>query len=56
MNLPDHDPLKKQLQKIREQIERMETITRNLTEITRYETIDYLNGKIIDIQKASGCY
>ncbi len=39
---------------IYEQIERMKTITEKLKRITRYETIDYVDGiKIVDLEKAS---
>jgi len=39
---------------ISEQIERMKTITEKLKRITRYETIDYVDGiKIVDLDKAS---
>ncbi|MDM8540239.1 response regulator [Desulfococcaceae bacterium HSG9] len=39
---------------INEQIERMKTITEKLKRITRYETIDYVDGiKIVDLDKAS---
>jgi PAS domain S-box-containing protein len=39
---------------IRGQLNRMANMTRRLMHITRYETIDYINGeKIIDIEKSS---
>jgi PAS domain S-box-containing protein len=42
------------IDKIREQANRMVTITRKLQGITRYETMDYADGsKIIDIHKSS---
>ena len=42
------------LQMISEQIERMKTITEKLKRITKYETIDYVDGiKIVDLDKAS---
>lgn len=39
---------------IKEQIGRMGDITRKLMRITKYETKDYLKGKIVDIDKATG--
>ncbi len=39
---------------IKEQVGRMGDITRKLMRIARYETKDYLKGKIVDIDKASG--
>lgn len=42
------------LQKIVNQVERMKEITGKLMGITRYETVEYLNGsKIVDIHKSS---
>ena len=38
---------------IKEQIDRMGKITKKLMTLTKYETRDYLKGKIIDIDKAS---
>ena len=52
MDLPKKDPLRERMAKIKEQTDRLGTITRKLTSITRYETKDYLKGKIIDIDKA----
>jgi PAS domain S-box-containing protein len=46
--------LHKKARRIREQLNRMANMTRRLMHITRYETIDYINGeKIIDIEKSS---
>jgi len=40
--------------RIKEQLNRMANMTRRLMRITKYETIDYINGeKIIDIEKSS---
>ena len=39
---------------IKAQTERLGNITKKLMRITRYQTRDYLNSKIIDIDKASG--
>ena len=47
----DH-PLYNKFEIIKQQIDRMGDMTRKLMTITRYETTDCLNGKIIDIDKA----
>ncbi|MFC1554608.1 response regulator [candidate division KSB1 bacterium] len=44
---------KKKLAIIKEQVDKLNIITDKLQHITKYETTDYLNGKIIDIDKAS---
>jgi PAS domain S-box-containing protein len=45
------------IEKITAQIERLKVITKKLSGITRYETLDYLSGiKIIDIDKSSKTY
>ncbi len=50
---PDNEYFEK-VKTIYEQIERMKTITQKLKGITRYETIDYVDGiKIVDLDKAS---
>jgi len=42
------------LAKIVSQVERLREITGKLMRITRYETVEYLNGsKIVDIDRAS---
>ena len=41
------------LEKIKSQVDRMGAITKKLMRITKYETMDYLESKIIDIDKAS---
>lgn len=41
------------LARIKDQIKKLGDITRKLMKITRYETIDYLEGRIVDINKAS---
>jgi PAS domain S-box-containing protein len=46
--------LQQKARRIKEQLNRMANMTRRLMRITRYETIDYINGeKIIDIEKSS---
>ncbi|MBU0985668.1 MAG: PAS domain S-box protein, partial [Proteobacteria bacterium] len=52
MNMAESDPISDKLIKIRNQAERLGKITRKLMSITKYETKDYLKGKIIDIDKA----
>ncbi len=50
---PKDDALHKTIQKIEVQIQRMGEINRKLMNITRYETKQYKDGKIIDIDKAT---
>jgi PAS domain S-box-containing protein len=46
--------LHQKARQIKEQLNRMANTTRRLMRITRYETIDYINGeRIIDIEKSS---
>lgn len=52
-NLKDNKSFDKNIQTLQGQIGKMSTITRKLMRITRYETKGYLNGKIIDIEKAA---
>lgn len=53
MDMSKENPLYKELSKIKDQIMKMGNITNKLMKITRYETTDYLKGRIIDINKAS---
>jgi C4-dicarboxylate-specific signal transduction histidine kinase len=53
MEIKADDPLSGKLESIKQQINRMGTITRKLMSITRYETTEYKQGKIIDIDKAA---
>jgi PAS domain S-box-containing protein len=53
MNLSGNEFLSESLEIITQQIERMSNITSKLQNITQYETKSYLDGKIIDIDKAS---
>ena len=54
MRAPEGDPMRKHATIIKQQVDRMADITRKLSNITRYETRDYINGaRIIDIDKAS---
>lgn len=52
MDMPEKEPLRETVVKIKEQIKRLGTITQKLMGITKYETKEYLKGKIIDIDKA----
>jgi|GEM_PF-3934583 len=52
-DMPDHSPLHEHLTEVGAQIDRMGKITKKLMKITRYESRDYLGGRIIDIEKAS---
>lgn len=53
MNISRVDPLYEMISKISEQSYRLGEITRKLTGITTYETKEYLESKIIDIDKAA---
>jgi len=53
LDLENDNPLYKQLNIIVGQIKRMGQITDKLHKITKYETKDYLKGKIIDINKSA---
>ncbi len=54
MDMPDGFPGTDYLSRIVNQIERLKGITGKLMGITRYETVEYLNGsKIIDIDRSS---
>jgi len=52
MDLEPEHPLSKRVIAIQEQVQRMSTMTRNLIEITRYETKDFPQGTVIDIARA----
>ncbi|MBA3013011.1 MAG: DUF3365 domain-containing protein [Proteobacteria bacterium] len=49
---PDH-PVSERIRRIQEQVKRMAKTTRNLIKITNYETKQFPQGKVIDIEKAS---
>ncbi len=53
MSIDRDDPLFKDLNGLREQIDRIRAITEKLMSMTKYETKDYVAKKIIDIDKAS---
>jgi two-component system, response regulator PdtaR len=53
MNIKENDPHYGKMKEMKAQVERMGGITQKLMGITSYETMEYLNGRIIDINKAS---
>ena len=53
MNIQENDPLYRNIKAIKEQVDRMGNITQKLKQVTRYKTKDYINGKIIDIDRAA---
>ena len=53
VDLEDGHPAYDRFASMIEQIDRMKTITQRLMSVTRYETTDYLDKKIVDINKAS---
>jgi PAS domain S-box-containing protein len=53
LDLPKDGPARDRVSQILEQVEKLGQITRKLMNITKYETKDYLEGKIIDIDKAA---
>ena len=53
MNIQENDPLYRNIKTIKEQVDRMGNITQKLKQVTRYKTKDYINGKIIDIDRAA---
>lgn len=53
-DLSQADPLREELTIIIEQIDKMNLILKRIRAITKYETLDYIDGiKIIDIEKSS---
>ena len=52
----EDDPESKKIEKIKSNVDRLGDITRKLARITRYETMDYVNGKIVDIEKSAQPY
>ena len=53
MDLNKDNPVYERMHKIRLQVDKMVQISRELMHVTRYETQNYLEGKTIDIDKAS---
>jgi PAS domain S-box-containing protein len=53
-DFPQEDSRYKDIQSIKEQVDKMKASSKQLMEITKYETLDYYEGiKIIDIDRAS---
>ncbi|MBU1344955.1 MAG: PAS domain S-box protein [Proteobacteria bacterium] len=53
MDISKDHPLYSNISKIQAQMDRLSDITKKLMEISRYETKDYLEKKIVDLTKAS---
>ena len=53
MDIEEEDVNYHKIKRIEKQIERMGSITLKLSKITKYETTDYLEDKIIDIEKSA---
>ncbi|MCP3875299.1 MAG: PAS domain S-box protein [Desulfobacteraceae bacterium] len=54
MGIDKDNPLYEKVDKIREQVDRIGTLTKKLMNITKYETREYTKGhKIVDLDKAS---
>ncbi len=53
MDVKDENPFYQRIKTIHEQIKKMADITSKLMKITKYETKPYLQGRIIDLNKAS---
>ncbi len=51
MDMPEADANVERINKIRIQLKRMSGITKKLMEISRYETRNYLDGKILDLDR-----
>lgn len=52
MGIKDDNPLYDKINRIKKQVDRMGDITKKLMGIAKYETKNYVSGKIIDIDKA----
>ncbi|MBU1193806.1 MAG: PAS domain-containing protein [Proteobacteria bacterium] len=48
------DQMKKNIDSIATEIHKMKSLTHDLSNITKYETKDYLHSKIVDIKRSSG--
>ena len=53
MDMPKDDPSRSKIKKIQTQLERISNITKKMMKISRYQTKDYLNVKIIDFTGTS---
>jgi signal transduction histidine kinase len=49
LDMHETDPNYPKIKKIQIQLERMANITKKLMKISKYQTKEYLNGKILDI-------
>lgn len=54
MEIENDHPYFDKITKIKSQVDRMGDLTQKLMGITKYETMKYLTGRIIDIDKAAG--
>lgn len=52
-NMANDNPYYDKINNINEQVQKLANLTHKLSNITKYETKDYLNSKIVDIDKAS---
>ncbi len=53
MDIASDSHIHERITKIQSQIERLTSISKKLMDISRYETKDYLDEKIVDIAKSS---
>ena len=53
MDMKNDNPFYDKIKIISEQIGRMGSLTKKLTKITRYESMDYLGERIVDINKST---
>lgn len=54
LNLDKNDPLYAKMEKLRKQVNRISDLTQKLMKVTKYETVEYSNGKtIVDIHRSS---
>ena len=53
MGMEESNPYYEKIKTINEQVGRMAEITRKIMKIKKYETMEYINGKVVDIDKAS---
>jgi len=53
MDTEESNPYYERTKTINEQVNRMAEITRKIMKIKKYETMKYIDGKIVDIDRAS---
>jgi PAS domain S-box-containing protein len=53
MGMPEDDPNRGRIEKIKIQLKRMSDITKRLMDISTYQTKEYLDGQILDLSKSS---